>query len=64
MYDDAHRKLIDYIEMPENQLSLLITVIRDNQFKLSNAKKNKFFDALSDKEIADIEAIIKEAYVS
>jgi Fic family protein len=62
MYDDAHRKLIDYIEMPENQLSLLITVIRDNQFKLSNAKKNKFFNALSDKEIADIEAIIKEAY--
>lgn len=61
-YDKAKESLSSYIEMPEGQLSLLINVIKDNDFKLSKAKKAKFFGALKEKEIQEIEALIKEAY--
>lgn len=61
-YDRAKMLLSNYIEMPEKDVSLLINTIRDNQFRLSNDKKNKFFKQLSDKEIADIENLIQEVY--
>lgn len=63
-YDRAKTLLSNYIEMPEKDVSLLINTIRDNQFKLSNNKKTKFFNQLSENEIADIENLIKEAYES
>lgn len=61
-YDKAKEALSQYIEMPEGTLSLLINVIKDNSFKLSKSKKTKFFERLTEKEIQDIEMIIKEAY--
>lgn len=62
MYDKASEQISNYIDMPEDQLALLINVVKDNHFKLSNAKKNKFFSQLTEKEITEIEMIIGEAY--
>jgi Fic family protein len=62
MYDQAHKEISNSIDMPEDQLTLLINVIKDNNFELSKAKKNKFFNQLTDSEISEIENIIKEAY--
>lgn len=62
MYDRAHESVSTYIEMPEGTLSLLINVIRGNNFKLSVTKRKRYFEELTDKEIADIELMIREAY--
>lgn len=61
-YDKAKEEVAGYIEMPEQTLSLLINVIKNNDFKLSTAKKSKFFDNLTKKEIKNIESIVKEAF--
>lgn len=61
-YDKAKEDLSDYIEMPEGALSLLINVIKDNGFRLSKGKKEKFFSELTAKEVLHVEAIIKEAF--
>ncbi len=63
-YDKAKEELSGFIEMPEGTLSLLINLIKDNDFKLSKAKKEKFFSGLKAKEVLRIEAIIKEAFQS
>ena len=62
MYDEAYEKVSNYIEMPESTISLLINVIKDNNFNLSKTKKNRFFSKLTEKEIRDIEELIREAY--
>lgn len=61
-YDKAKEELTEYLEMPEGTLSLLINVIKDNGFKLSKAKKAKFFPQLTEKEVLEIEGIVKDAY--
>lgn len=62
MYDQAHKEISNFLDMPEEQLTLLINVVKDNNFELSKTKKNKYFNQLTGVEIPEIERIIKEAY--
>lgn len=57
-YDRAKKAIQNVIDMPDRQIDLLIRFILQNHGKLSKAKKEKYFDFLSDDEIKKIEKAV------
>ena len=61
-YDEARRRIMDRVDMPDRLADDLILFIRQNKGRLSAKRRRKEFAALTDSEVLDIEAIIREAF--
>ena len=61
-YDRAANDLAQFIELPDNQISLLINLITSNEGKLSKGKRKKYFIDLTDEDVEGIEEIVGEAF--
>lgn len=59
-YDKTKKSIQEVVDMPDNQIDLLIKFITQNNGSLSSNKRNKFFPLLTDKEIIHLTAIINE----
>lgn len=62
-FDHAFTEIAEIFEMPDNMISLLINLIKSNDFKLSKNKRNKLFKQLTDQEVRDIEEIVQDAFL-
>lgn len=61
-HDQALQQIMNTVEMPDRLARNLIAVIRQNDGKLSNKRRHKDFEKLTDDEVAAIEGIVGEAY--
>ena len=61
-YDDARRRIMDRVDMPDRLADDLILFIRQNKGRLSGKRRRKEFVKLTDPEVSDIEAIVREAF--
>ena len=61
-YDKARRRIQDMVEMPDKLAGQLIGFIRRNGGKLSKKSRKSEFADLTDVEVAEIEAIVDEAF--
>jgi hypothetical protein len=57
-YDKTKKAIQEIIDMPDNQIDLLIKFVTQNNGSLSSSKRNKFFSLLTDEEIAQVVQII------
>ncbi|MDR1485399.1 MAG: Fic family protein, partial [Planctomycetaceae bacterium] len=58
-YDQAKKMLQEIVDMPDKKIDLLIQSCLQNNGSISLRKRNRYFDFLTDKEIAEIETMIK-----
>jgi len=58
-YDKIKKSMQEVVDMPDKQIDLLMKMVVQNNGKLARAKREKFFDSLTDSEIKKIEAIIQ-----
>jgi len=61
-HDEALRRIMDTVEMPDRVAGNLILFIRQNDGTLSKKRRAGEFKALRDDEVASIEAIIRDAF--
>lgn len=61
-HDEAKRRIQDRIEMPDRLIGQLIALITHNDGKLAKRRRTAEFAALTDDEVATIEAIVAEAF--
>lgn len=61
-HDEAQRRIMEMVEMPDRLAQDLIMFIRQNDGKLSKRRREKEFVALTDEETAQIEAICEEVF--
>ena len=61
-FDQAYTAVNEIIEMPDNKIKTLITLILQNSGTLSKNKRDKYFDLLSDNEIKKIESIVNDSF--
>jgi hypothetical protein len=61
-YDTFKRQVTDIIDMPDRTLDLLFRFLRQNKGALSNRAREKEFAALTDDEVAKIEASYNGAF--
>ncbi|MEA3455155.1 MAG: Fic family protein [Campylobacterota bacterium] len=61
-FDKTYDAINEYIEMPDNKIKSLITFILQNNYKLSKAKRGKYYSELSDKETTMIEEIARDNF--
>jgi Fic family protein len=59
-YDAGLRALSEIVDMPNRRAQLLMRLLLQNNYKLSNAKR-AVFEELTDQEIEQIETVVKEA---
>jgi hypothetical protein len=62
-FDEAKRRIQDMIDMPEALLGNLIMFIRQNGGRLPKKRRGREFEAMTDREVADVERIVSEAFV-
>ena len=60
--DEAMRRVMNTVEMPDRIAENLIRVIRLNEGKLGRKRREGEFEKLTDDEVASIEAIVREAF--
>jgi len=60
--DEAKRRIMDIIEMPDQMVENLIRFIRLNEGKLGRKRREGEFAPLTDQEVRDIEAIVQDAF--
>jgi len=60
--DEAKRRVMDIIEMPDQMVENLIRFIRLNEGKLGRKRREAEFEPLTDQEVRDIEAIVEDAF--
>jgi hypothetical protein len=60
--DEARRKIMDTVEMPDRLADDLLLFIRQNKGKLSKKRRDREFEALTDDEVANFEAIVQDAF--
>ena len=60
--DDAMRRIMEYVEMPDRTAEDLIRFIRENNNKLGKKRRENEFAKLTDQEVAGVEAIVQEAF--
>ena len=63
-YDSARRQIQHVIDMPDKLIDLIIKYIAQNKGSLSDTKRKRLFDMLTEKEIEDIEAIVQSTVLS
>ncbi len=61
-HDEAQRRIMEAVEMPDRLAQDLIMFIRQNNGKLPKRRREKEFAALTDEEAAHIEAICEEVF--
>ncbi|PYS10032.1 MAG: cell filamentation protein Fic, partial [Acidobacteria bacterium] len=61
-HDDAMRRIMDAVELPDRLAESLILFIRHNDGKLSKSRREDEFEKLTDPEVAIVEAIVREAF--
>lgn len=61
-YDTAYGRINNRFDMPRRELDLFIQVAADNGGRLSNSKRKSHFSLLTQKQISDMESIIRECF--
>jgi len=61
-HDEARRRIMDTVEMPDWLAENLLTFIRQNKGKLPKRRRTNEFAKLTDAEVASLEAIVDEAF--
>ena len=61
-YDEAQRRIMETVEMPDRLARNLIMFIRQNDGKLPKRRREREFAALTDEEATQIEAICEEVF--
>jgi len=61
-HDEAQRRIMEAIEMPDRLVQNLIMFIRQNDGKLAKRRREKEFASLTDDEVASIEEIYRDAF--
>lgn len=59
-YDKTKKELSLIVDMPDQQLDLFIRVVSQNNGKLSQSKRNNYFNMLADKEVAQMEYVVQK----
>ncbi|KRR11415.1 Fic family protein [Bradyrhizobium valentinum] len=61
-HDEARRKIMDTVEMPDRLADDLLLFIRQNKGVLSKKRREREFEKLTDDEVASIEAVVRDAF--
>ena len=61
-HDEAMRRIMDTVEMPDRLAENLIMFIRQNDGKLAKNQRQDEFEKLTDDEVKMVEAIVREAF--
>jgi hypothetical protein len=61
-HDEAMRRIMDTVEMPDRLAEHLVMFMRQNEGKLGKKRRENEFAKLTDDEIASIETIVREAF--
>lgn len=61
-HDEALRRVMDTVEMPDRIAENLILFIQQNHGKLGRRRRENEFAKLTDTEVASLEAIVREAF--
>jgi hypothetical protein len=61
-HDEALRRIMATVEMPDRLAEDLVILIRQNNGKLAQRRRRKEFEALTDEEVAAIESIVQEVF--
>lgn len=61
-HDEALRRIMAMVEMPDRLAEDLVIFIRHNGGKLAQRRRKREFEALTDEEVAAIENIVEEAF--
>ena len=61
-HDEAIRRIMDVVEMPDRVAENLVMFIRQNNCALSKKRRDGEFKALSDDEVKIIEGIVSDAF--
>jgi len=62
-HDEAIRRIMDAVEMPDRVAENLVLFIRQNGGTLSKKRREGEFNKLGDQEVTLIEAIVNDAFV-
>ena len=61
-HDDAIRRIMDTVEMPDRIAEDLVTFVRQNEGSLSRNRREHEFKSLTDDEVASLERIVRDAF--
>lgn len=61
-YDEALRRIMNTVEMPDRLAGNLLMFIRQNKGKLPTRRRAGEFEKLTDAEVASLEAVVGEAF--
>ncbi len=61
-HDEARRKIMETVDMPDRLADDLLLFIRQNEGTLSKKRREREFKELKDDEVAEIEAVVHEAF--
>lgn len=61
-HDDAMRRIMEYVEMPDRLAEDLVMFIRQNNSKLGKRRREGEFAKLTDDEVAGLEMIVQQAF--
>jgi Fic/DOC family protein len=61
-HDEALRRIMDLVEMPDRLAENLLMFIRQNKGKLPKRRRTSEFKKLTDAEVASVEALVVEAF--
>jgi Fic family protein len=61
-HDEAMRRIMDTVEMPDRLAENLLMFIRKNNGKLGKKRRENEYAALTDEEVLALEAIVREAF--
>lgn len=61
-HDEAMRRIMDTVEMPDRLAENLLMFIRKNNGKLGKKRRENEYVALTDEEVLALEAVVREAF--
>lgn len=62
-YAKAKTEIQDIVDLPDKSIDLIIKSILDNSGKLSESKRKRHFDALTDREVEKIENVVRGSFI-
>ncbi|MFS8050446.1 Fic family protein [Rhizobium sp. BR 314] len=61
-FDEAKRRIQDFLEMPDAMISSLVNFIRQNDGALSKKRRSREFEKMTDEEVKSVEAVVRDAF--
>jgi len=61
-HDEALRRIMDVVEMPDRMAENLVLYIHKNEGRLGRKRRENEFTKLTDAEVTSIEEIVREAF--